>query len=92
LDKYFDNLRQGCVTLRGRDGVVKQPVPRYYFDRLRKRNRLLWLDLRDQRLIFTQQNHDKQDFVATVDWIGEINAREKTLLYAWHTADLQSII
>lgn len=63
LEKYANNLKSGFVTIRsGEDRISKCSVPRYYYNRLRKVNRPLWLELRDERINFVKSHVRKYDF------------------------------
>lgn len=60
-DKYgIDALRRRFVTYRLRDLIVKSAVPRYYYTRLRKTHRSLWLECRDERIEFIK-SHPRSD-------------------------------
>lgn len=48
--------KSGKANVQVGDHVFSYAVPRYYFDRLRKSNLPLWLDLRDQRIEFVQRS------------------------------------
>lgn len=57
LNRYYQNLFNGFVTVRsGEERISKCSVPKYYYDRLRKINRDVWLDLRDQKIEFLRSN------------------------------------
>lgn len=65
---WFDRFgcqacRVGFCTLRCSDTrISKHSIPRYYFDRLRKRNLPLWLELRDERIEFMKTSKDPVSF------------------------------
>lgn len=52
LEKYYQQLRTGFVTVSDGKRVSKCSIPRYYYDRLRKIRLPFWLELRDERLKF----------------------------------------
>jgi hypothetical protein len=60
--KYQNNLRTGFVNVRNGDMISKCSIPKYYFDRLRKINLPLWLELRDERMIFLRSHPPKYDY------------------------------
>lgn len=63
LHKYAANLKQGFINIRnGTERISKCSVPRYYYDRLRKINLPLWLELRDMRLDFVSNKTKPTDF------------------------------
>lgn len=60
LNCYYTNIANGFVTVRtGQDRISKCAVPKYYYDRLRKINLPYWLELRDQKIQFLQDNPPK---------------------------------
>lgn len=61
LCKYASNLFTGFVNVKQNDRVIKCSIPRYYFNRLRKVNLPLWLQLRDERIRFVKSHPDKFD-------------------------------
>lgn len=80
LNKYYENLRSGFVTIRnGHGDVCKCAVPRYYYNRLRKINRPLWLTLRDERLEFIT-SHAK-DFTDPEKYLDDIRRAEDYARY-----------
>lgn len=59
LAKYSANLKQGFVNVSDDKGRVSRcAVPRYYYDRLRKINLPLWLELREERLDWISKNSE----------------------------------
>lgn len=56
FDRYgADACRRGFCTLRCSNSLItKHSIPKYYMDRLRKKNLPLWLELRDERIDFVR--------------------------------------
>lgn len=66
VEKYPSNLRHGYVNVRcGEDRIAKCSIPRYYFDRLRKINLPLWLEIRDERMDYINSHKKHSDFEKT---------------------------
>lgn len=62
LEKFGEYLCNGFVNVRTSiDRISKCSIPRYYYDRLRKINLPLWLNLRDQRISFIKAHPDQYD-------------------------------
>lgn len=69
LLKYQGNLRQGFVNVSDDHGrVSKCCVPKYYYDRLRKINLPLWLELRDERLDWISKNREVCQDLSDIDF------------------------
>lgn len=59
-DKYgIDALRRRFCTYRCDDKIFKASVPRYYYNRIRKRNLPLWLNIRDERIEWIKSHPSK---------------------------------
>lgn len=57
FDKYYREMfARGYTTIRNGDSYVKCSVPAYYWNRCRKRDLVLWCELRDERLQFARDN------------------------------------
>lgn len=57
FDVYGESsLKTGFVNVRCGDRISRFAVPKYYYNRLRKRNLPLWLELRDQRIKFVSSH------------------------------------
>lgn len=62
LEKYSANLRHGFINIRNGERISKCSIPRYYYDRLRKINLPLWLELREERVNYLNVNRKPTDF------------------------------
>lgn len=83
LERYRQNLVHGYVTVRDKNGaVVKCSVPPYYYDRLRKVDLPLWLDLRDQRIDFIQSRAIKSHDEAEVEMFESV-AHSRKVVNDW---------
>lgn len=52
-DKYGAHVcKIRSCTLRSGERIIAMPVPKYYYNRLRKTNQRLWIECRDERLHF----------------------------------------
>lgn len=59
LEKHATNLFTGFVNVRNGERISKCSIPKYYYQRLRKINLPLWLELRDQRIEFIRTHPPK---------------------------------
>lgn len=62
VEKHQSNLRQGFVNVRNGEVISKCSIPKYYFDRLRKINLPLWLELRNARIDFLRKHPLSYDY------------------------------
>lgn len=79
LNRYFNNLRQGFINIRNGERISKCAIPRYYYDRLRKINLPLWLELRDERIEWIRRNPVVSDYD---EILRKVEVERHNLLYA----------
>lgn len=79
LNCYFNNLRQGFINIRNGERISKCAIPRYYYDRLRKINLPLWLELRDERIEWIRRNPVVTDYD---EILRKVEVERHNLLYA----------
>lgn len=55
-DNYEQMFERGYAIIKTGKIYFKQSIPSYFYNRLRKKNLCLWLQLRDERITFAKQN------------------------------------
>lgn len=86
FDKHIDEvLSRGFVSFRCGLKFIKAPIPRYYINRLRRKNLELWLELRDERMQFIHRK-GKQSF--DVDELLSAMAKNEKDIYNSMQGDL----
>lgn len=85
LSKWYNNLKTGFVTVRsGIDRISRCSIPRYYYNRLRKINLSLWLELREERIEFVRSRPrviSDDEAIALVDEMQRLVACDKELYH-----------